>query len=60
MSLIRARQAALKSPAKRRLESREALLRWNGEAGTARQSYRWRVARTLVRDILAAAEVIHA
>lgn len=60
MSLIRAREASLKSPAKRRLESREALLRWNGEAGTARQSYRWRVARTLVRDILAAAEVIHA
>jgi hypothetical protein len=60
MSLIRTREAYLKSPAKRRLESRDALNRWSGEAGAGRLSYRWRVARTMVRDILSAGEVPNA
>jgi hypothetical protein len=49
--LIRERERALKGTLAR-LDNRRALELWGGDAGTGRLSYRWPVARQMVRDVL--------
>jgi len=51
--LIRARELQLKGRKRARLESPEALARWNGESGTAPLTYRWPTAGQILDDICA-------
>ncbi|KKM12615.1 hypothetical protein SY88_02610 [Clostridiales bacterium PH28_bin88] len=50
--LIHERERSLKH-GQARLDNRRALEIWNGAAGTAQLNYRWRVAQTILLDILA-------
>jgi hypothetical protein len=49
--LISQREHELKG-ARARLQNRQALLLWGGDAGSKQIDYRWAVAQTLVKDIL--------
>ena len=50
-ALVRDREAWLKG-SRARLRNPQALARWRGASGVAQLDFRWRTARTLVRDIV--------
>jgi len=49
--LVRDRERELKGP-RARLQNRQALLLWRGDAGSRQMDFRWAVAQTIVNDIL--------
>jgi hypothetical protein len=57
--LIYLREQSLKAKLAR-LDNRDALLNWNGAAGTGRLDYRWRQAKTIIADILVGQKGSHA
>jgi len=50
-ALVRDREAWLKG-SRARLQNPQALARWKGASGVAKLDFRWRTARTLVKDIV--------
>ena len=49
--LVRERERELKGQ-RARLQNRQALLLWRGDAGSRQMDFRWAVAQTIVNDIL--------